>query len=108
MSNYTDITLGGVTYKNVDVEFCHYEGGRVAIRLNCDKGPLATATVNFPDDPCPADEVYIKEWSENKGMTQWLIDNKLIVRGALHSVRSGFVKAYRYELTREAMEKVPA
>lgn len=53
-----------------DVQFSHYhDGRRVAILLVCQDGePMASATVNLPDEPLEAGHVFIKDWSENAGI----------------------------------------
>jgi len=38
--------------------------------MNPEVGPVATATVNMPDIALEADEVLIKDYSENQGMAQ--------------------------------------
>jgi len=58
------------------VEFATYSNGRTAIQL-CDANdgqPIATATVNLPDEPMAEDEADIKNYSENSGILDALID----------------------------------
>lgn len=99
-----NIRLGSKTYKDVSVDYCYYGNGRRAIRIESDEGPIAVASVNLDDNvPCEENEVYIKEWSENAGMTAWLIANKIIKPEILGSEKTGFVTAHRYELTDEAL-----
>jgi len=45
-----------------------------------DGSPVAMATVNFPDEPLNDDEVLIKDYSENEGMYQALVNAKVISR----------------------------
>lgn len=49
-----------------------YAGGGVALGVNSDRGPECTATVNMVDHPLPAGEVWLKGWSENKGVPEAL------------------------------------
>lgn len=64
---------------------CHaiygkYGNGRTAIELiGAGSGePIAVATVNLPQQPLKQTEVFIKEYSENEGMTQALFDADII------------------------------
>lgn len=53
------------------VEKHRYANGRTAIRLideHDETSSIAMATVNLPDEPMAADEVAIKDYSENEGM----------------------------------------
>lgn len=63
-----------------DVHFEEYaDNGALAILLvdSLENYPVATATVNLDDVPDHG-YVYIKEYSENVGMTQCLIDGGVI------------------------------
>ena len=53
-----------------------YHNGRIALWLTDkeDHSNIATATVNLPDNLLQEGYVHVKEWSENKGMTQALVD----------------------------------
>jgi hypothetical protein len=56
------------------LEYSRYANGRTAIRLWCDDGPMATATVNVPDyNGLREDEVIIKDYSENEGILDALV-----------------------------------
>ena len=59
-----------------DVAYAIYENGRLAIQLMDaeDHSPVATATVNLPDVDLDGDEVAIKDYSENAGMLDALIE----------------------------------
>lgn len=57
-----------------DVVFARYGNGRIAIQLITANGePWARATVNLPAEPLGADEVFIKDYSENEGMLDVLV-----------------------------------
>lgn len=90
-------------YKGVSVNVLTYENGRIAIQLLTEQAgwvePLAMATVNFPEFPCPPDEVWVKSWSENEGMESWLIDQGIILAARDHTGYSGHVQAFRHKLT---------
>jgi hypothetical protein len=59
------------------VDKLEYSNGRTALRLytvtDGFKEPMGTATVNIPDAPLNDDEVFIKNYSENKGILKALI-----------------------------------
>jgi len=57
-----------------------YDNGRTAIRLTDaeDGGPVMTVSVNLPDHPCLEDEVWIKDYSENQGIEEVLMNAKII------------------------------
>lgn len=62
-----------------DLMFAKYQNNdRVAICLLRDGHPLCTASVNVPDYPLLLDCVIIKDYSENEGILQDLIDNNIV------------------------------
>lgn len=74
-----------------------YKNGRVALALvvasGRDKGePYATATVNIPEVPLADNEAIVKDYSENAGMLEALIEAG-IVEDTGRFVQSGFVQA---------------
>ena len=103
-------TVYGTSYE-VELVFSSYAtNGATAIQLMSDEeGPIATATVN------PVDEefdrmvkkdgghrfVCIKDYSENEGMTQFLMENNVIKPDLIASLPSGFVLLGVFELTEE-------
>lgn len=58
----------------------YYSNNRIALQLidEEDRSPVAKCTVNLPDEPLAEDEVAIKNWSENKGILEVLIDARII------------------------------
>lgn len=76
----------------VVIQTRNYPNGRKAIELIDaeDNMPYAVATVNLPDVLLADNEVLIKDYSENEGILDFLVDNK-IVRNTGRGVRSGFV-----------------
>lgn len=40
--------------------------------------PIATLSVNLPDQEIPFGCTHIKDWSENEGALDWLVDNGLV------------------------------
>jgi len=99
-----------VFYKDpVDISFQQYANGRAAISLSAlneyrDREPIATATVNLPDEPCPQDEVFVKDWGENEGMAGFLFRAGVISSPVQAIAHSGFVEVRRFKLTPEAAE----
>lgn len=75
-------TLKKVKYKewNCLLQRGHYGNGRVALCLiDADDGePVATCTVNLPDEPLDDGEVFIKDYAENLGMTQFLVKEGVV------------------------------
>jgi hypothetical protein len=58
--------------------------------FNQDEEPFMVASVNLPDEKLENDEIAIKNYSENKGILEALIEAK-IVSEPLRFVQSGFV-----------------
>ncbi len=69
-----------------------YSNNRIALQLIDaeDGSPIATATVNFPDEQLNDDEVLIKDYSENEGMYKALVDAKIISE-VIEYIQRGFV-----------------
>lgn len=83
MSKIRKITLFGKEYAVRVNTREHYSNGRTVIRLvgahESDWGePILTASVNLPDLDCPKGEAWIKDYSENEGVKDWLIAEGLI------------------------------
>jgi hypothetical protein len=74
------------------LEFGKYTNEVTAIQLiEKDTGfPFATATVNFPDK-LELDEIAIKNWSENYGILEVLLENDIITPPH-RFIWSGYVK----------------
>lgn len=103
--------------ETVRLDVSHYANGRLAIQLLCPMEdedlnlqgmwePFAVCTVNLPDEDCPEGEVWVKDWSENAGMTEFLIENSIIEQGPTCNAHSGYVQVHRYKLTPEFLGKV--
>lgn len=81
-------------YKNVLLEASVYEnnGNTVLMALHPETHErIATLTVNLID--LPNYLVTIKNWSENEGVLEWLVENKIIALDSNYDVQSGFVTA---------------
>lgn len=78
------------------VERASYGGtDRIALPLYAveDGSPVAVATVNLPELALAADEVLVKDYSENAGMLELLIAAG-VVSPPLRAVQSGYVTLY--------------
>jgi hypothetical protein len=65
--------------------------GRTALILEDEDGHIVTvATVNVPEEKLAENEVIIKDYSENKGMLDWLIKNEIVEYTGRY-VTTGFV-----------------
>lgn len=64
------------------LQWGRYDNGRVALQLaDAETGePIAKATVNIPEIEIAADEAFIKNWSENEGMLEALIEAGLVTQ----------------------------
>jgi hypothetical protein len=79
------------------VHITNYSNDRPAIELlwndpeHNELHTYAIATVNMPEVNLKANEVLIKNYSENEGVLQFLVDNKIVVpTGKI--VETGYVK----------------
>lgn len=88
------------------LEFAKYANGNHALQIFSLEGePMLKASVNPPEDidPLDDDEIAIKEWSENEGVTKSLIDAGVIRPEVTESIASGFVHIKVYRLTPAAI-----
>ena len=79
------------TYK-VWIEVQKYANGREAVILMSDQGQVACATCNLPDEKLGPREAFIKTWSENEYMLDFLVKNNLVTDTG-REVPTGYVKA---------------
>ena len=77
---------------NCEILFKQYSNKRTAIVLRDseDGSPIATATINLLDIPLQEDEVIIKDYAENEGMYEALLEAGVIAPST-YSVQSGYV-----------------
>lgn len=90
MKTFTITQFGSTT--EVYIRQRNYPNGRPALELIdvTDHIPYAVATVNLPDVLLEDNEVLVKDYSENEGILDFLIDNN-IVTPTKKGVQSGFV-----------------
>lgn len=83
---------GTVQFKkwNCILKWSKYGNGRAALQLIDDGELVLTATVNLPDEDLEDNEVFIKDYSENDGILEVLV-NAGIIEDTGKRVRSGFV-----------------
>jgi hypothetical protein len=74
------------------IEFLSYSNGRMAIQLSDinDESPIATATINVPELHLEDREVVIKDYSENEGLLDCLVENGVVIKTG-RQVQLGFV-----------------
>ena len=74
-----------------------YNNGRIAISaIDSDGIPLCKCTVNLPDIQIPDDFVLIKNYSENEGVLEDLIEMDVISE-AITTIPSGFIEVHLCE-----------
>ncbi|HXF67424.1 MAG TPA: hypothetical protein VNK67_12105 [Burkholderiales bacterium] len=86
-----------------------YDNDRIAlVLLNAEDHDelIAVASVNLPAAPCGPHQVFVKDWSENEGITEWLVAHNIIQPEPQRAVRTGFVVARAYDLTAECAGKL--
>lgn len=96
-------------YKKWEVELMvgKYNNGRTALQLMDaeDYQPVATCTVNLPDEKLEEDEAFIKDWSENEGILEWL-KTQGIVEEVIGQAQTGFVQAPKVKLNMKKIEEL--
>ncbi len=77
-----------------NVNVTTYQDGNPAILLvdSTDGSPVATASVNVPDSLLDDDMLFIKDWSENSGILQVLVEAG-IVEDTGRTFPTGFCEA---------------
>ncbi|MDD5065006.1 MAG: hypothetical protein PHQ35_09665 [Phycisphaerae bacterium] len=84
-----------VKFKNwlCNTNVAHYSNKRTAIVLTDseDGSPIATATVNIPEEKIEPDEIIVKDYSENEGMLKALTDVGIVIK-VVRMVSTGYVE----------------
>jgi hypothetical protein len=98
------ITLKHAVYgkgQEVVLLLTRYGNGNRSLELHTLEGePFMRASVN-PGRLLADNHIAIKDWSENEGIVQDLIDAKVISPHAIDVFTSGFVSAFIYPLLRK-------
>jgi len=68
-----------------------------ALQLYKNKELYYVATVNT-DKKLPDNQIAIKNYSENEGMVEWLLKNKIIKGDCIINISSGYVEIPVYEV----------
>jgi len=68
-----------------------------------DKQLIATATVNIPDYPCESNHVYIKDYAENEGVKDALINCGILLPHSINTLKNKYVEISLMQLTPEAL-----
>ena len=88
--------------------------GRLCIILldTEDHQQVAIATVNLPEYRLKEegiilndDQIFVKDYSENEGMTKALIDAGVIEQTPICCVKTGYVEVSTYRLTEQAIKE---
>lgn len=101
---FTHTAFGVTTEVQIHIEW--YYNSRPCIQLMSPMEeapemlePYMTASTNLPDSPCPEGEVFIKNYSENEGIVEWLVRAGVLMPEATYTVISGYVTISRYRFT---------
>jgi hypothetical protein len=88
------------------LNFGQYRNGAKAITLvsSKDGSPVAVATVNIEDYPLEDDEILVKDYSENEGMHQALLNANIVHTIPSGTTSTGYVEVSCLRLTQEALE----
>jgi len=88
-----DITLTHGTYLNCSLQFHKYQNNQPALVIYHEDDVLLKASVNMPELSLPPGYIFIKNWSENEGILEALIENQVIEPPKCY-IPSGFVNVY--------------
>ena len=90
---------------NCITQGAYYSNGNKAIKLvDAEDGDLiTTATVNMVEEKIDNDTVFIKDYAENSGMTETLINADIIKASIINSVKTGYVTVESFKLTKKAL-----
>lgn len=95
--------------ETVSAVFHRYlDSNNVAIELVGEEGPHCMASVNVPGAPLSDELVAIKNYSENEGIEQVLIEAGIIEAVPLRYLYSGWAQIPVYRMTKEAQAKAQA
>lgn len=80
MAHQQDTTVYSFNGTQVTIVKDFYANGRLALLFKemSDGEGMLRLTTNFPKTPIPEGYAFIKNYSENDGVYQWLLDHKII------------------------------
>jgi len=92
----------------ISLNWNRYQNGRIALELIVEnedgfREPLARASVNLPNLDIPDNAMFVKDYSENEGMVDTLIESGIIEPHPVGYALSGFEMINAYELTPAAL-----
>lgn len=101
MKTYLFTSPDGDQYQ-VFLQLGEYTNSQTALELTStiDGSPVLTATISVPDFNLKKNEIIIKDYSENEGMLNFLVENN-IVRPLGRHVETGLITASIVELLPE-------
>ena len=93
--------------EEVELHAANYTNGRLALFLQTLDGELYDRlSVNMPDEPCPANEVWLYGYSGRSWVPRWCIDNKIVEPEPVDEAPTGFVKVQRFRLTDRILQEI--
>ena len=97
-----------VTFKNwncIAKGASYTNGNKAIVLIDAEDGEMvATASVNIIEEKIDNDVVFVKNYSENGGMTDALIQADIVEPDIIHDVKTGFVNVKAYKLTEKALD----
>lgn len=81
----------GETLKLTVVREKYAVGGSDRIELWCEDGPYCVLSTNLPEYPLPEGEFWVKDWSENEAIADFMLRQGIIVPIDRAVVQTGFV-----------------
>tara|TARA_R110002110_G_scaffold389463_1_gene601802 strand:- start:335 stop:652 length:318 start_codon:yes stop_codon:yes gene_type:complete len=97
-------------HDKLSLRFGKYESGFISLQLfDLDNHPYMTASfnpydVNRKHDPNGQNLIAIKNWSENEGIEDKLLDAKIIKsENLINTIKQGFVSARIYKIESEVI-----
>lgn len=60
--------------------------------------PYMTITVNIPEAPLMNDEILVKDWSENEGIDDWLMEQEIVMKQPWSFFPCGYTAATKRRL----------
>lgn len=80
-------------YSNCFLMWGEYEaGGRTSLQIFDIEGPITNITINLPEQPLNNNEIFVKSYSENEGMIDFLVKEGF-VEDTGQRVQTGYVEA---------------
>lgn len=110
---YTRILHQGQVYRNVELTLTHYRNGQLAMQLYCamddepdQMEPLMTVSTCIIDREIPPNAIWVKDYSENEGILDWLISNAIVEQEACATAPAGYTVVTAHHLTARFMLEV--